>query len=167
MHLILEIWWYSIKFLLPCLSCSILLTVASLEFWSLLSVLHFLFPVAQYELEDDLNLMSIEIPYALSHLVTQKPENKYKELHVIVKRNVIPKMALFKTDQEQWLLREITQILTVQFWNSLLLLNMELDHLHAKFSQGTKNIWLHFMSLLMTQVVEILPHVIQGPTYSI
>ena len=37
------------------------------------------------------------------------------------------------------------------------------------FSRGNKNIYLHFLSFLnidMTQVVEILPQVRQGPTYS-
>ena len=41
--------------------------------------------------------------------------------------------------------------------------------LHAKFFRRNKNIYLHFMSFLhidMTQVVEILPQVRQGPTYS-
>ena len=37
------------------------------------------------------------------------------------------------------------------------------------FSEGTKNLYLHFMSFLhigMAEVVEILPQVRQGPTYS-
>ena len=39
----------------------------------------------------------------------------------------------------------------------------------ATFFRRNKNIYLHFVSLLhvdMTQVVEILPQVRQGPTYS-
>ena len=45
----------------------------------------------------------------------------------------------------------------------------EINPLHAKFSTGNINIYLHFMSLLhidMTQVVEILHQVRPGPTYS-
>ena len=41
--------------------------------------------------------------------------------------------------------------------------------LHAKFFRGNKNIYLHFMSFLhidMMQVVEILPQVRPGHTYS-
>ena len=41
--------------------------------------------------------------------------------------------------------------------------------LYAKFSRGNINIYLHFMSLLqidMTQVIEILADVRQGPSYS-
>ena len=37
------------------------------------------------------------------------------------------------------------------------------------FSEGTQNIYLHFMSFLhidMTHVVEILPQIRQGPTHS-
>ena len=41
--------------------------------------------------------------------------------------------------------------------------------LHAQFFRGRINIQLHYMPWLkidMTQIVEILPHVRQGPTYS-
>ena len=41
--------------------------------------------------------------------------------------------------------------------------------LRAKFSRGTINIYLHFVSFLhidVTQVFEILPQIRQEPTYS-
>ena len=44
-----------------------------------------------------------------------------------------------------------------------------LNSLPAKFCSGDINIYLHFMSLLhidMTQVLQILPQVRPGPTYS-
>ena len=44
-----------------------------------------------------------------------------------------------------------------------------LNPLRAKFFRGNINVYLHFMSLLhidMTQVVEILPQIRQGPTHS-
>ena len=47
--------------------------------------------------------------------------------------------------------------------------NEVFNPLHATFFSGNKNIYLHFMSFLhmdMTQVVEILPQVRQGPTHS-
>ena len=43
-----------------------------------------------------------------------------------------------------------------------------LTHYVQNFSEGTKNIYLHFVSFLhvdMTQVVEILPQVRQGHTH--
>ena len=43
-----------------------------------------------------------------------------------------------------------------------------LNPLRVEFFTGNKNIYLHFMSFLhidMTQVVEILARVRQGPTY--
>ena len=43
------------------------------------------------------------------------------------------------------------------------------DSLRAKFCRGNKNVYLHFMSLLridVTQVLQILPLVRPGPTYS-
>ena len=46
---------------------------------------------------------------------------------------------------------------------------IDANSLRAKFFRGNKNIYLHFMALLytdMAQVVEILPHVRQGHTYS-
>ena len=48
--------------------------------------------------------------------------------------------------------------------------NHGINPLRAKFFRGNINIYLHFLSLHhidMTQIVEILPHVRQGPTYSI
>ena len=44
-----------------------------------------------------------------------------------------------------------------------------INSFRAKFFRGNINIYLHFMSLLhtdMTQVLKILPHVRPGPTYS-
>ena len=46
---------------------------------------------------------------------------------------------------------------------------IHVNSLHAKLFRGNKNIYSHFTSFLhidMTQVVEILPQVRQGPTYS-
>ena len=48
-------------------------------------------------------------------------------------------------------------------------MSLNLNPLHAKFFKGNKNIYLQFMPFLhidMTQVVEVLPQVKQGPNYS-
>ena len=44
---------------------------------------------------------------------------------------------------------------------------ISINPLHATFFKGNMNIYLHFMSLVninMTQVIEILPQIRQGPT---
>ena len=38
--------------------------------------------------------------------------------------------------------------------------------LRAKFFRGNRNMYLHFLHIDITQVVEILPQITQEPTYS-
>ena len=56
-------------------------------------------------------------------------------------------------------------------WNSLFWKQkIHINPLLAKFFWGNINIYLHFVSFLhidTTQVVEILPQILQEPTYSI
>ena len=62
-----------------------------------------------------------------------------------------------------------TVYIYVIYWYNHALLSSYLNPLHAKFFRMNKNIYLHFMSfphINMTQIVEILSQVRQGPTYS-
>ena len=65
--------------------------------------------------------------------------------------------------QSHWLSAPTIQVSTC------LTPSLYLNPLHAKFFRGNINIYLHFMSLLhidMIHVLEILPEVRPGPTYS-
>ena len=91
--------------------------------------------------------------------------------------SAVPKKAIkLKHSLTGWkplccILCDAACIAGIRNWGSSegLQITYHFNPLHAKLSEGTWNMYLHFMSLLhidMTQVVEILPHVRQRPTYS-